>query len=114
MKILTVDATLPCDHKLGKVKLAASQTRVTVQGRPVLVYNDPEGKPIEGCPSSVPIAGILPCTTTLPVFAGYSDLLTIEGRAVCLDTVTGFTTGTPPGTVTYTVARAGQGLVSEV
>ena len=46
MKILTVDARLRCDHKTGNVKIEASQGLVTVEGRPVLVYGDPEGKSI--------------------------------------------------------------------
>lgn len=113
MKLLTVDATVLCGHKLGKVKLAASQSRMTIDGRPVLVYDDPEGKSIDGCPSSVAIAGIVPCKATLKARTGYSDLVTVEGRAVCLDTLTGFTNGTPPGTVEYRVADPGQGFVSE-
>jgi hypothetical protein len=57
---------------------------------------------------------IKPCTTTLPVRVGYSDLLRIEGRRVCLDTVTGLTDGSPPGTVNYSVRAAGQALVRQL
>jgi hypothetical protein len=54
-----------------------------------------------------------PCLTTLAVNKGYSDLLRIDGRAVCLDTVTGRTDGTPPGVVDYVVATPGQPFVGE-
>jgi hypothetical protein len=79
---------------------------VTVQGRPVLVRADPEGRPIAGCPNIGPT--IKPCTTTLAVQKGYSDFIRIDGRPVCLDSVTGLTDGTPPGVVKYKVNVPGQ------
>jgi hypothetical protein len=47
------------------------------------------------------------------VTAGYSDLIRINGKRVCLDTVTGLTDGTPPGLVKYKVNNAGQPSVRE-
>ncbi len=44
---------------------------------------------------------------------GYSEWLRIGGKRVCLDTVTGLTDGTPPGTVKYEVRDPGQRLVEE-
>lgn len=115
MKILTQDAVLRCDHQTGRVKLAPlHQHLVTIHGRAVLVQDDPEGKRIQGCSNSVPLAGIVPCKLTLKVRTGYSSLVRVNGHSVCLDTVSGFTTGTPPGTVDYTVTDPGQDLVTEV
>jgi hypothetical protein len=111
MKILTTGADLRCEHINGTVKIAASQSLVTINGQPVLVEPDPVGRPISGCPNVG--ATIKPCTSTLAVREGYSDLLTINGRRVCLDTVTGLTDGTPPGTVPYKVKNPGQGFVEE-
>jgi hypothetical protein len=111
MKWLTEDALLHCDHSLGIVQIAPSQDLVRISGRAVLVFPDPVGKPIVGCPNSAIPSH--PCLTTLVVSAGYSDLIRIEGRAVCLDKITGWTDGTPPGVVTYTVANPGQDLVDE-
>lgn len=111
MRILTEDAVLVCAHELGIVGIAASQGLVTVSGRRVLVERDPEAKPIAGCPNVGPT--IKPCTSTLPVQAGYSALLRVAGHRVCLDTVTGLTDGTPPGTVKYKVRSPGQTLVAE-
>jgi hypothetical protein len=59
-------------------------------------------------------AGIRPCKNTLKVLRGYSDWIRIDERRVCLDTVTGLTDGTPPGTVKYIVADPGQQLASEL
>ena len=110
---LTEDALLVCKHEMGVVKIVATQTLVTVSGRRVLVDNDPESKSIGGCPNINPAAGMRPCLNTLKVQRGYSDFLRIDGRSVCLDTVTGLTDGTPPGVVKYLVRRAGQEFVSE-
>jgi hypothetical protein len=112
VRFLTEDAVLVCKHELGLVQIGASQTLVTIRKRKVLVERDPEGKPIVGCPNYGPV--IKPCTSTLVVQKGYSDLIRIDQRRVCLDTVTGLTDGTPPGTVKYEVRSPGQELVSEV
>lgn len=112
MKLLTEDAVVVCAHELGTVDLEATQDLVTIEGRRVLVERNPEGRPIQGCPNvSVTIK---PCQQTLPVKEGYSGWVTIEGHPVCLDTVTGLTDGTPPGTVNYHVRDPGQTLVTEV
>src|SRR5690349_18594157 len=110
MKLLTEDAVLVCAHELGKVNISASQSVVTINGRKVLVEIDPEAKSIVACPN-VGLT-IKPCTNTLKVETGYSGLMRVGGRRVCLDTVTGLTDGTPPGVVKYHVVRPGQDLVS--
>ena len=112
MKWLTEDAVINCKHELGIVGIAPSQDLVTIEHRKVLVENNPEGRPISGCPNIG--ATIKPCTTTLKVEEGYSDLLRINGLRICLDTVTGLTDGTPPGVVKYTVRIPGQEFVAEV
>jgi hypothetical protein len=112
MRLLTAYAVLVCNHELGRVQIAASQNLVTIDSRPLLVEADPEKKAIKGCPNTG--ATIKPCLLTLAVTAGYSDLLRVEGRRVCLDTVRGLTDGTPPGLVQYKVSTAGQDFVEEV
>lgn len=108
---LTEDAVLVCTHELGVVGIAATQRLVTVEHRRILVETDPEQRPIVGCPNVGPT--IKPCTNTLKVKIGYSDLIQIDGHRVCLDTVTGLTDGTPPGTVNYKVRSSGQNLATE-
>ena len=112
MKWLTEDAVLNCKHILGIVKISPTQDLVTIGQRKVLVEDNPENKSIVGCPNIG--ATIKPCTKTLKVEAGYSDFLRINGRRICLDSVTGLTDGTPPGVVKYVVRSPGQQLVTEV
>ncbi|MFW5874665.1 MAG: hypothetical protein ACOCUC_00380 [bacterium] len=107
---LTAKAKLVCKHELGKVGIRVSQEFVTIGQDPVLVENDPEQRPVSGCPNIG--ATIKPCTSTLKVIRGYSNLVRINHRRVCLDTVTGLTDGTPPGTVRYIVRHPGQNFVS--
>jgi hypothetical protein len=114
MYLLTDKAVLVCAHETGLVGITASQGLVTIGGRPVLVEHDPAGKPIVGCLNANPPAGIKPCTSTLAVQQGYSELVRIDGRRVCLDPVEGLTDGTPPGSHKYKVRHPGQELVSEV
>jgi hypothetical protein len=108
MLVLTQDALLVCKHQVSKVDITATQKFVTINQRLVLIENNPEGRPISGCPLTFPFK---PCTTTLRVRKGYSSFIRIAGKAVCLDTVTGLTDGTPPGTVDYIVRKPGQEFV---
>ncbi len=110
MRALTEDALLLCDHG-GQVHLEMHQSWVTIDRRRVLVATDPESRSISGCPNRNVFLALVPCTTTLRVTAGYSSFLRIDGRRVCLDTVTGLTNGSPPGIVKYTVKNPGQTLV---
>lgn len=113
MYLLTDEATLRCEHGTGTVEVTASQDLVRIRGHRVQVEIDPEKRPISGCSMYSPMTGIRPCKNTLAVQEGYSQLLRVEGRRICLDTVRGFTDGTPPGSVHYIVADPGQQLVSE-
>jgi hypothetical protein len=113
MRWLTRDAVLACAHETGLVGIVPSQEYVTIEGRSVLVEPDPVARPIVGCVNANPPMGIKPCLTTLAVEAGYSEWIRIDGRRVCLDTLTGLTDGTPPGTHRYRVRHPGQDLVAE-
>ncbi len=112
MKFLTEDAVVVCNHENGIVSNQPSQGLVTIAGRRVLVDADPENRPIAGCQNSNPPIGIRPCLKTLAVQVGYSGFIRIGGKRVSLDSVTGFTDGTPPGAVHYKVRTPGQGFVS--
>jgi hypothetical protein len=112
VKVLTEKAKLVCMHQSGRVHiLVPQQNLVKVDGERVLVRSDPERKPITGCSNVGPT--IKPCALTLKVSTGYSDLVRIDGRPVCLDTLTGDTDGTPPTAIQYIVADPGQSLVEE-
>lgn len=113
MFFITEDAVIVCKHETGRVTNAPSQDWVTIAKRRILVEIDPEGRTIKGCPIQPPMR---PCITTLKViesFGGYSNLIRIGGKRLCLDTVTGLTDGTPPGLVRYKVNNAGQPFVQE-
>ena len=112
MELVTEKGLLVCAHELGHVDNMPSQELLRIDEARVLVEVDPEGRRIVGCPNFNPLAGIKPCQTSLKVDAGYSELVRIDGHRVCLDTVTGYTDGTPPGTVKYLVRKPGQDLVA--
>jgi hypothetical protein len=108
---MTEDALLVCKHQLGHVQNQPSQDWVRIGKRRVLVQPDPQGRTITGCPNYGPT--IKPCTTTLKVDAGYSPWIRVDTQPVCLDTVTGYTDGTPPGIVKYLVNTPGQDWVQQ-
>jgi hypothetical protein len=110
MQLLTEDAVIVCRHEMGKVSIEKSQSLVTIEQRALLVETDPEGRSISGCPLVFPFK---PCLRTLTAREGYSSLLRIDGRRVCLDSLLGLTDGTPPGTVMYKVNEPGQAFVAE-
>jgi hypothetical protein len=95
MKLLTDKSDLKCEHK-GVVRNKPSQNWVTIENNPVLVDNDPEGRDIDRCPFHGPI-GTKACAKTLKVTQGYSAFIRIDGHAVCLDNLVGFTDGIGPG-----------------
>lgn len=111
MELLTEDGDLRCAHELGRVTLGTSQGWVRIEGRLVLVERDPERCAIKGCPNYGPT--IKPCTLTLEVQSGYSAFVRIDGHRICLDSITGLTDGTPPGTVKYKVRDSGQHFVRQ-
>jgi hypothetical protein len=108
---LTQDAVFKCAH-MGVVDVAPTQDFVRVDGRLLLIDHDPEGRDIDRCPNNNPPAGQKRCNKTLKVNVGYSAFISIDGHAVCLDNLWGFTDGTPPGAVKYTVRRPGQEFVA--
>lgn len=108
---LTVDADVRCEHPGGFVDIISSQDLVRVEGRRVVVGQDPVGRPITGCPNISPATK--PCTTTLRMSSGPSPFVRIEGRRVVRADLVGLTDGTPQGGVSYRVTHPGQTLVAE-
>lgn len=109
MRLLLKRGVVRCGHD-GVVANVPSQTWVRVDSSPVLVEPDPVGRSISMCPNIG--VNIKPCTTTLVVRTGYSTFVRIGGRPASLETVVGFTDGTPPGLVEYTVRDPGQDFVA--
>ncbi len=117
MLVVTDSALVCCAHVMGIVGIVPGQSPIPgqsfvfIDGRAVVVQTQPIGRPIAGCPNVG--MTIKPCTAVVNVTGGWSDLVFVDGKAVCLDTLTGLTDGTPPGTVKYTVKHAGQGFVCQ-
>jgi hypothetical protein len=114
LPFVLLTAVVRCAHHTGLVTLTARQTYVTVQGTPILIEGDPVGLSIVGCNNVNVFQGLLPCLKTLQIEEGYSSLLRIDGRAVCLQNLRGKTTGTPVGQQDHWVRNPGQSLVAEV
>ena len=111
MFILTKRASVKCDH-LGVVNLKAGQDWVTIEGVPIMVDSDLEGRSISRCPWTG--GGMKPCTRTLRILTGKSSLIRIDGKRVYLDNFQGLTDGAPPpGTFRYKLNRAWQNFVKE-
>lgn len=105
--LLTGSASLACVHG-GQVIVPPLPGTVSIEGAPVLCMGDLVGAPIVGCSQVAP--GTKPCTTVgAPLPGSCSPNVSIDGRAVYLDTFTASTDGAPPGTVF--VQFAGQGSV---
>lgn len=117
LRWLTNDAHLGCPHPPGKALPQAQQSWVTIDAVPMLIGDDPVGRTIVGCPFSG--VAIIPCTGTLALLpdgeerTGHSVFVRVDGQPACLETVKGFTNGTPPGTHNYDLklSRAGQEFV---
>jgi hypothetical protein len=107
---LTEDAVVVCTHELGRVAVDPSQALLTIVGRRVLVEGDPVGRAITGCPNVG--ATIRPCLNTIDVATGLTEHVRVEGRRLCLATLSGATDGTPPGVTSYRVREPGQAVVT--
>src|SRR5262249_33050924 len=106
--ILTANAAVTCIHG-GTVTLVPQQTTVAIQNGAVLCEGDLIGAVIVGCPQAGP--GIKPCTSVISTLPdSVSPTVSVDGRAVHLDTLDGQTDGNPPGSLI--VIAAGQTVVT--
>ena len=111
MFFVTEDALIICKHPVGIVERVPSQGWFTVANRRVLVDPDPENRKINGCANGPPPT-VKPCFTALKEDdTGYSTFIRVGGQRVCLDTITGFTDGNPPGLFKWVVTNPGQPFV---
>ena len=109
MLVITEDARIVCSHE-SDVLLQPIQNWLTINGRKVLVENDPEARSIDRCPniSTATVA----CHHTLKVDQGYSAFIRADGHSLCYETVVGKTDGLAPGKIFYyQVRQPGQDFV---
>lgn len=104
--VLTTGSTVKCAHQ-GTVKLTASQNKLKIGGKAVLVQGDLDGATISGCttPSSQSSS---PCKSVTSMIQGAATKLKVGGMAVLLDTAMGLTDGVPPAPMQWNVQSAGQ------
>ena len=110
MLFLNEEAEIKCEHG-GELQLEPVQDLVRIDGRRVLIEPDPENIEINGC-TNTNLTNIKPCTKTEEVRQGYSVFLQILGKPVCLDSVEGFTNGSPRRFQKYVVREPGQEWVN--
>ena len=97
MKVLSRRSVLVCPHETGIVGLPGGDGPLTA--------SDLRGRPIVGCVNVNPAAGFRPCTSTLSVESGFAGVLGEDGSPLLLDSVTGYTDGSPPGTHRFKVRQ---------
>lgn len=104
--VLTTGSQLACAHG-GQLRVHSRQSKLAVDGKPVLLFSDLAGTPISGCgtPAS---SSTKPCTTVVSALAGQSSTLAVDGTPVLTEQARGLTDGVSPQGPTWSVRSAGQ------
>jgi hypothetical protein len=121
--VLVAGGTIQCSHG-GSVKVLQGDDRLEIANAAVIVAGMESGLSFAPgspgvqtpCPwpSAVqpPVAGSSPCTATMAAGAGVSQQLTVGGKGALLDNANGLATNSNVPAATWSVAMAGQTLVS--
>jgi len=113
---LTHKGVLRCSHRGplgGKVSVHVTQHFVRIGGGKVNIEGDTDKCNVSSLSCAIlkdPSKGLFPCNKTVAETGGYSRFVTIEGRKICMDSVTGKTISNPAGG-TYSVRNPGQHFV---
>jgi len=112
-KVLVAGGTLKCSHQ-GTAKLPKGDSRLQVSSKAAVTAGMEVGLPFPDCPLKNPgTAAPSPCTATVAALpAGVSKLLSVGGAGVLLDSATGQATNPSDPSATWSVADAGQTLLS--
>lgn len=108
--VLSTGSRIVCAHG-GTVQPKASQSKLMVGGRQVLVLGDLQGAQISGCLTPNAPAATPPtkqCLTIASMITGQATKLSADGKPVLLETAAGLTDGLPLGSNTWRVQSAGQ------
>lgn len=105
--VLTEGSEVKCIHG-GQVQFQASQTKLKVDGKAVIVQRDILAATVSGCPNTNTQAGQTPCLKVTSIIDGPSTNLRVDGQRVMLKTASGLTNATPPEPVMWQVESAGQ------
>lgn len=107
-KVITENSTIVCAHQ-GTVTFTASQQKLKVGDKAVLVTTDVSTGSISGCKTPLnPQTGTKPCLKVVSLIAGAATKLKAGNVPVLLDTATGMTDGVAPTPNTWSVQSAGQ------
>jgi hypothetical protein len=124
--VVVVGGTIKCNHG-GSVQLLQGDQRLEIAGSAVIVSGMETGLsfgpgspglltpcpwPIPVTPPAVPVAGSSPCAATMAAVTGFSLQLTVGGNGALLDNASGPASNPNDPTATWSVAMAGQTLVS--
>jgi|ERR1035438_7396060 hypothetical protein len=119
--VLVDGATFQCNHK-GSVKVSKGDARLTVSGKGAITFgmetgiSFAPGSPglVSPCTKTTPPPANTPspCASTLPAIAGTATLLSVGGVPVLLDNATGPSTNPNDPAAKWSVAAAGQSLLS--
>ena len=121
--VVVVGGTIQCKHG-GAVKLQQGDDRLEIAGAAVFVagmesgLSFAPGSPglLTPCPwpsaAQPPVVGSSPCTATMAAVTGISLQLTVGGKGALLDNASGSATNSNDPAATWSVAIAGQTLVS--
>lgn len=114
--LLTDNGVLRCSHRGplgGRVNVHVTQSFVRIGGGHIHVKNNTVNCSIDSMSCAIipdPTKGLFACKKTVSAVGGYSTFVTIEGKPVCLDSITGNTLSNPSGG-TYSVRNPGQRFV---
>jgi hypothetical protein len=110
--LLVARAQLHCAHH-GRVSARSSVPWLRIEGSPVLVRDDLEGVPVEGCPNTVPPNTVC-CSATIRVEdQSESQWVFAAGRPVGLSSVVGSVVCQPALAWRFGVTSPGQSFVRE-
>jgi hypothetical protein len=122
-QVLVAGAIIQCSHK-GQVKLSGGDARLSVSGNGAITFGMEVGLSFApGSPGLIapctnvdktkgPPPPLSPCAATLPATSGLATLLAVGGIPVLLDDAKGQATNQGDPLATWSVASAGQNLLS--
>jgi hypothetical protein len=93
--VLIVNSQVVCPHAPGKAAVSSS-TKLTVDGVKVLVLAGVQGVNIGGCSQPTDTSKSTQTCLHVTTATGTANKLTAGGQPVVLDTLSGFTDGSPP------------------
>ncbi len=121
--VVVVGGTIQCKHG-GSVKVLQGDNRLQIASAAAITagmesgLSFAPGSPglLTPCPwpvpSATPVPGSSPCAATMAATTGVSTQLTVGGKGALLDSATGSATNPNDPAATWSVAVAGQTLVS--